>query len=108
MATLTAVAMIAVLMAVTVGVLCVGSAVVARHRAQAAADLAAVAAAGGLVSGAEAACARAATVAQAMQTSMADCVVDGLDVVVTVEAAVPMGRLEIGPARAVARGGPAG
>jgi hypothetical protein len=35
-----------------------------------------------------------------------DCVVDGLDVVVTVEISVRFGRWSIGSARAVARSGP--
>jgi secretion/DNA translocation related TadE-like protein len=99
--------MMAVLLALTVGGGYVGSAVVARHRAQAAADLAALAAAGHLVDGAAAACARAAALARAMRTSMAGCVIDDLDVVVAVEATVGLGRFGVGPARGTARAGPA-
>lgn len=95
------------LLAITVGGVYVGSAVVARHRAQAAADLAALAAAGRLALGAEAACARAADVAHAMQTAVASCTVEDLDVVVTVEVGVVLGRLGTVAARAVARAGPA-
>jgi secretion/DNA translocation related TadE-like protein len=102
-----AVAMIAVVVAITTGVAYVGVAVIARHRAQTAADLAALAAAGRLTHGPEAACAQAAAVAAAMQTNVVRCEVDALDVVVVVEVSVTLGRLDVGPARAVARAGPA-
>ncbi|MCW2690292.1 MAG: helicase/secretion neighborhood TadE-like protein [Mycobacterium sp.] len=98
--------MIAVLLVITVGGVFVGSVVVARHRAQAAAELAALAAAGGLTAGTVAACARASGVARAMGAGMDQCVVDGLDVVVTVDAAVTFALWGIGPARAAARAGP--
>jgi secretion/DNA translocation related TadE-like protein len=98
--------MMAVLLAVTVGGLYVGSAVIARHRAQAAADLASLAAAGGLAGGGDAACAQASSVARAMHTAVTQCVVDGLDVVVAVDAPVALGRIEVGPACAAARAGP--
>jgi secretion/DNA translocation related TadE-like protein len=97
----------AVLLAVTVGGAYVGSAVIARHRAQAAADLAALGAAARLVAGTDAACAQASAVAGAMRTVIADCVVDGLDVVVAVEATVVLGAWGAGLARAGARAGPA-
>jgi secretion/DNA translocation related TadE-like protein len=103
---LVAVAMMAVLLAVTVGGAYLGSAVIARHRAQAAADLAALAAAGALVDGAHAACADAAMLAEAMRASVAQCSVEGIDVVVTVDVNVALGRLGVGAARAVARAGP--
>ena len=99
--------MVAAVLAVTGGVLCVGSAVIARHRAQAAADLAALAGAVRLPTGAAAACGQAALVAHRMATRYAECRVDGLDVVVTVEVPVMLTDLGIGPARAVARAGPA-
>lgn len=92
-----AVAMMAVLIAVTTGGFYLGSAVVARHRAQAAADLAALAAAGRLPDGVEAACGQASVIARAMTAIVIDCAVDELDVVVTVRA---------GRARAAARAGP--
>ena len=90
--------MMAVLLAFTVGGVHIGSAVVARHRGQAAADLAALAAAAQLPDGVAAACRRASVIAQAMSAVVIDCAVDDLDVVVTVAA---------GKARAAARAGPA-
>ena len=62
-ATILGAAFTAVLVVVAMGAATVGSAVVARHRAQAAADLAALAAAGGVPAAADAACRRAAGVA---------------------------------------------
>ncbi|GBE67409.1 hypothetical protein MFM001_38710 [Mycobacterium sp. MFM001] len=93
-------------MAVTVGGAYLGSAVVARHRAQAAADLAALAAAARLPAGADTACGRAAAVARAMRVDDIDCTVRGLDAVVSVRVAVPLRGW--GSARAAARAGPAG
>lgn len=94
--------MVVVLLLVTGAGAYLGSVVVARHRAQAAADLAALAAAARLPSGAAAACARAAAVAHAMRADVALCEVDELDVVVTVRMGVPLE----GAARAAARAGP--
>ena len=71
-------------MAFTVGGFYLGSAVIARHRAQAAADLAALAAAARLTEGVEAACGQATAIAHEMRVGLADCAVDGLDVVVTI------------------------
>ncbi len=99
--------MIAVLLAITVGCAYLGAAVIARHRAQAAADLAALAAAGRLTAGARAACATAGAVAEAMHTTVVDCSVTDLDVVVAVDVTVALGRLGGSTARAVARAGPA-
>jgi secretion/DNA translocation related TadE-like protein len=100
--------MMAVLLAITMGAVCVGSAVIARHRAQASADLAALAAAARLAEGAEQACTRASTLARVMHTSVSQCTVEELDVVVIVEAPVSFGRIGVGSARAAARAGPAG
>ncbi len=96
--------MVALLLAVTAGVAALGSVVVARHRAQATADLAALAAAGWLTSGPQIACTRATSVAAGMDTVLTDCSWLGLDAVITVEAAagVPGWR-----ATARARAGPA-
>jgi secretion/DNA translocation related TadE-like protein len=105
-ASLLAVAMMAVLLTITIGGVYVGSAVIARHRAQAAADLAAVAAAAHLADGADAACMQASTVAKAMRARITQCAVDKLDVVVTMDINVALGRLGVGPARATARAGP--
>ena len=98
--------MMAVLLAVTVGVVQLGSAVIARHQAQAAADMAALAAAGVMPAGLTAACDKAAAVARAMSTAVTGCTADALDVVVTVDAHMPLAAWDIGAARAVARAGP--
>jgi secretion/DNA translocation related TadE-like protein len=99
--------MMAVLLTITAGGGYVGSAVIARHRAQAAADLAALAAAVRLVDGADAACVRASELARAMRTVVTRCAIEDLDVLVTVDASMTFGRLGVGPARASARAGPA-
>ena len=99
--------MMAVLVAIATGGVYVGSAVVARHRAQAAADLTALAAAVHLSDGTGAACTRASALARAMRTAVSRCVVEDLDVIVTVDASVPLGRFGVGPAHATARAGPA-
>lgn len=93
--------MVALLLCVTGAGAYLGSVVVARHRAQAAADLAALAAAARLPAGAEAACSRATAVAREMHTGDASCAVDDLDVVVRVRVAV-----FAGAASAAARAGP--
>jgi secretion/DNA translocation related TadE-like protein len=92
------------LLGITGGGAYLGTAVVARHRAQSVADLAALAAAARLPAGPQAACAQARVMAQRMRVEDAECTVRGLDVVVTVEVAV--GRW--GTARAAARAGPTG
>ena len=79
---------------------------IARHRAQAAADLAALAGAQRLPAGPEQACRQANVLAAAMNAAVAGCDVDGLDVVVTIEVAVGFARGPLGPARAGARAGP--
>lgn len=99
-----AVAMLAVLLCATGAGACLGSAVVARHRAQAAADLAALAGATRLPQGVAAACMWATTLVQKMSVGPTGCQVEGLDVVVSVE--VPVAH--IGVARAAARAGPVG
>jgi len=94
--------MVVVLLWVTGAGAYLGSVVVARHRAQAAADLAALAAAARLPLGAQAACARATAVAHEMRVDDARCAVDDLDVVVTVRVAA-----YAAVASAAARAGPA-
>lgn len=94
--------MVAVLLFVTGAAVWLGSVVVARHRAQAAADLAALAAGTALPQGVSVACARATTIARQMRGRDAGCRVDGLDVIVTVEVDVPIA----GAAQAQARAGP--
>lgn len=98
----------AVLLAITYGALHVGSAVVARHRAQAAADMAALAAAGLIPAGLPGACDKAAVLTRAMGADLSGCAADGLNVTVTVDAQLPLRLGVSGPARAVARAGPVG
>jgi secretion/DNA translocation related TadE-like protein len=97
--------MVAVLLSITGGSAYLGSAVVARHRAQAAADLAALAAAAGLAAGPETACVHAEAVARQMRVNTTGCKVEDLDVVVTTEVRLVVGGW--GNARAAARAGPA-
>lgn len=95
--------MVAVVLFTTAAGAYLGSAVAARHRAQAAADLGALAGASWLPQGVSVACAQATAVARGMRVADAECAVDDLDVVVTVEVAVPL----MGAAQAAARAGPA-
>ena len=81
-----------------------GAATVARHRAQAAADFAALAAAVTALEGTGAACTRADTIATANGARLVACRLVGLDAVVTVVVA-PAGGLP-GAAQASARAGP--
>jgi secretion/DNA translocation related TadE-like protein len=99
--------MVAVLLSITLGGVYLGSAVVARHRAQSAADLAALAAAERLVAGRETACAWATAVADRTKGRVTSCTVEALDVVVTVEVDVRLGRWGLRAARGAARAGPA-
>lgn len=98
--------MIAVLLILTGGGFVLGAAVIARHRAQAIADLAALAGASRVPAGPTEACARATMLGSRMHAGEISCTVDGLDAVVTVAMPVPGWRL--GPARATARAGPVG
>jgi secretion/DNA translocation related TadE-like protein len=105
-ATVVAVAMMALLMSITLGIMVFGTAVMARHRAQAAADLAALAAAGRLASGSAAACASATSVVTSMRATLLDCRVEQLDVIIGVDVRVQLHRWGVGSARAQARAGP--
>lgn len=98
--------MVAVLLCVGSGGAYIASAVVARHRCQAAADLAAVAAAAALPAGAAVACERAAQVIQRLRAEYTGCVIEGLDVVVTAETALAFRPWRADSARAAARAGP--
>lgn len=80
----------------------VGTALVARNRAQVAADLGALAGAALVLQGEPAACARAGELVFANGGRLTDCRADGLDLIVTAEV-VATG---IGTARASARAGP--
>ncbi|GAA4659043.1 hypothetical protein GCM10023197_09830 [Gordonia humi] len=109
-ATVAGAAVIAALATVLVAVLYVGAAVVARHRAQSAADLAALAAASVHVSVAGDACAaaRERVASQDGAPSIVDCRIDGQDVVVQVAVRVRLGGLGVRDATGVARAGPIG
>ncbi len=98
---------LAALVAITAMLMQVGTVVSVRHRAQSAADLAALAAAIGLDHGTDAACAAAHEVAERMRTAVMSCEVEGWDVEVAVTVPVPLSSLGVRDARAVARAGPA-
>lgn len=98
--------MILVLGAVATGGMLIGSAVVARHRAAAAADLAALSAAAQLAAGHDAACSAAESVAGSMRATVSACDVEGLDMIVVTDVAVGFGAWLAGQARAAARAGP--
>ena len=100
-------AVIGLLLAITVGAVYVGAAVVARHRAQAAADMAALAGATVMPAGPETACQKASAVGQAMGGAVTNCSTDDLDVVVTVAVPPGVGVGMLGSATAIARAGPA-
>jgi secretion/DNA translocation related TadE-like protein len=98
--------MVAVLITTTLGGVKIGSAVVARHRAQSAADFAALAGAERVPAGPAAACGRARALAAAVRATVQACTVEQLDVTVTVVVAV--GGWSGAHASARARAGPAG
>ena len=99
-----AVAVILSLMASTVVLL--GLAQTARHKANAAADLAALAAAQVLLDGTGSACDEAVQNASANGARLTGCSVDGEIVSVSVSVGVRLGRFGIGHAEASARAGP--
>ena len=79
----------------------VGTARVGRHQARTAADLGALAGAAKAVYGPEVACARAGQFVAANHGRMTSCVVDGLEIVVRAEVALPgLGRHAVATARA--------
>ena len=98
--------MVAALITMTFGGVRIGSAVVARHRAQSAADFAALAAAERVPAGPAAACREARALAEAMRATVQTCTVEQLDVTVAVDVAV--GGWGGAHASARARAGPAG
>ncbi|MFL6141871.1 MAG: Rv3654c family TadE-like protein [Labedaea sp.] len=105
-ATIVAVTGIAVIMLVIGSVVAIGSATVTRRRAEAAADLAALAAATSAVSGTERACARARWVAQRMRAELTSCRLSGWDALVEILVQPPDLLLGLGSATARARAGP--
>jgi secretion/DNA translocation related TadE-like protein len=100
---------VTVLVTVTVGVLVWSGALVARQRAQSAADLAALAAARHAGRGGDA-CAAAARVVRASGANLIGCAAgSAADVLVEVEVEMPAASgLGVPPARARARAGPSG
>lgn len=105
-ATVLAALAISALIAVAVMMMHVGSAVGARHQAQSAADLAALAAAGALDRGVADACQTARGLAVRMETELRECAIDDWDVIVTVGQPVFLGRFGMSDATATARAGP--
>ena len=97
--------MVAALVTITLGGVKIGSAVVARHRAQSAADFAALAGAARVPAGPAAACLEARALAAAVRATLQACTVEQLDVTVTV--AVAVGGWSGAHASARARAGPA-
>lgn len=91
-----------------IAVLGIGGAVLARHRAQAAADLGALAAAQSQLFGEGDPCARARDLAARQEgaPTVTGCVLDGQDLVVTVTVRARLGRFGIRDAVARARAGP--
>lgn len=95
------------LVSLVVAVVFVGSAVVARHRAQSVADLAALAAAQRAMLALDDPCGAARTIAATSSVAVARCDTNGEDVVVVATSQVDLGPFGVRTARAVARAGPA-
>ncbi|ALG86528.1 hypothetical protein ACH46_02100 [Gordonia phthalatica] len=91
-----------------VAALYLGGAVVARHRAQSAADLSALAGASAQLSGDGDGCEEATRLVARQDGAprIIDCIVDGDDVQVRVAVSVRLGRFGVHDATAVARAGP--
>lgn len=83
-----------------------GTAVIARHRVETAADLAALAGAGTIAAGRSDGCRRAALIAVRNGARLVSCAISGDDVEVTVSRPVGLGRLGFRTASAQARAGP--
>lgn len=92
-------------LAATAAVL-VGSAMVTRHKAIAAADLSALAAAVKALEGEESACAAAAGIAAAMDAQLVSCGLSGLVAEVGVAVSAELGVVGLATAHASARAGP--
>ncbi|MGB3699460.1 MAG: Rv3654c family TadE-like protein [Gordonia sp. (in: high G+C Gram-positive bacteria)] len=101
-------AVIAALAVLLVAVLYIGGAVVARHRAQSAADLAALAGASVQVSGSGEGCEQARRLAARQEGAprVVECTVDGDDVQLRVAVTIRLGRWGVREATALARAGP--
>ncbi|MQA61942.1 MAG: hypothetical protein GEU86_10675 [Actinophytocola sp.] len=98
---------VAALLAVYTLLIWFGSAVIARHRAAASADLAALAAASYARDGPERACRRAGIVAERMGGTLGSCLLRGQDALVKVVVAPRGVPAAFGAATARARAGPA-
>jgi secretion/DNA translocation related TadE-like protein len=105
-ATVWAAGAIAVLLVIVGVVWTLGAVVVARHRAAGGADLAALGAAGRAIDGEMAACAHAEESARRMRVRVAECRLDGWDVLVTVQSEVRGPAGLGGTVTAKARAGP--
>ncbi|GAB2936197.1 hypothetical protein GCM10027047_36020 [Rhodococcus aerolatus] len=104
--TVLAVGAIGAIVAVMALLLQVGAAVSTRHRAEAAADLGALAAASYALEEEESACGRAGLVAARMGGVLAECRFDGWAAVVAVTVDGPVSVAGLGSARGVARAEP--
>lgn len=105
-ATIAACLVSAALIATTTLVVQFSAVVVARHRVQSAADLAALAAAGELWNGAESACTAAESLVRRSGAGVVRCRIEGWDAVVSIVEKVPLGPFGERSIRAVARAGP--
>jgi len=106
-ATVWAAVVIAVLAGMAVFGLHLSEALVARHHAESAADLAALAGAGELLPGEQVACSQARRVTDRMRVDLVSCRIQGWDVLVEVTAQPPGWLGHLGAATAQARAGPA-
>jgi secretion/DNA translocation related TadE-like protein len=97
---------IGVVTVVLTGLLWFAAAVGTRHRAQSAADLAALAAASAARAGEDEACDEARWVADEMRVELRSCRLSGWDALVEVLAPPPVELLQFGSAAARARAGP--
>lgn len=105
-ATVWAAGVVAVLLGVLLIGVELGAAVAARHRAESAADLSALAAAGHAVHGEGPACARAAGIAGQMDARVHTCHLDGWDALVEVEVDLRLAVVGRSVATGRARAGP--
>ncbi|MEU6563979.1 Rv3654c family TadE-like protein [Nocardia nova] len=104
--TVTACLALVALLLVTIMIVQIAAVICARHRAQSAADLGALAAAGALDSGVETACDRAESVVRAGRMHMVRCAAVDWDVTVTVDSEVSPAIVGSRSVVAVARAGP--
>ncbi|MEU6861551.1 Rv3654c family TadE-like protein [Glycomyces sp. NPDC046736] len=105
-ATVLAAGVTAALVLMAIGFTAVGQATAARHRAQGAADAAALAGATKVLIGEGEACAAARAMAEDASVEFVDCRVDGLEITVRVHATPSGLPAAFGPARATSRAGP--